>query len=70
MNKKDIKLLKERINMYQDWAIDESKLREKEGEKLTVNEHSINKWEAESSAMALRNYLNDADHENDGVEAQ
>jgi len=59
MNKKDIRLLKKRINMYQDWAIDESELREKEGEKLTVNEHSIKKWEAESAFMALKNYLND-----------
>ena len=64
MNKKDIlQLIKDKRNEFYDDVVTISNLRDtdKTAEKITVNEHSIKKWEAESIVMAFDNILNHID---------
>lgn len=64
MNKEEIiKLIKDKRNEFYDDVVAVSNLRDtdKTAEKITINEHSIKKWEAESIVMAFDNILNHID---------
>lgn len=61
MNKEEIiELIKEKRTSFYDDIVEASNLRDSDenAERITINEHSVKKWEAESIVMALDNILN------------
>jgi len=49
--------IRKKINKYDNMAREEARLREIEGERIIVNEHSIKKWENQEASRVLREML-------------